>query len=283
MAMYKRPAKDARLATLSAQAERLTRGGSAAEVAVLRDLVETELAATAKVDQLVAAAAAAAGAPAFQQALAWVWPVKGVVSQGFGPTPQNCETSDRSGASSEAGAGAGRDTSNKLKRAEELNAARADHVKIVTEDEFCRMAGVPTADALKRQYHAMRDLLGRYRWLREDQLRYFVKCGVIRPVLRTNADMFFAFPDLAAIRQANEDLAEGLSFRRIVRTLLAARQGQLAFDFRLDAAPAKILTLRRRHERQQLDDRPIGQPDQRPAGHLLVATSDAYGRGRAAL
>src|SRR5207253_282793 len=36
-------AKDARLATLSAQAERLTRGGSAAEVAVLRDLVETEL------------------------------------------------------------------------------------------------------------------------------------------------------------------------------------------------------------------------------------------------
>lgn len=84
-------AKDARLATLAAQAERIARGGPAAEVAVLRDVVDTELLASAKVDQLVAAAAAAAGAPAFQRALAWVWPVKGVVSQGFGPTSLGLE------------------------------------------------------------------------------------------------------------------------------------------------------------------------------------------------
>ena len=55
----------------------------------------------------------------------------------------------------------------------------------------------------------MRDLLARYRSLREDHLRYLVKCGVIRPVLRTNADTFFAFPDLAAIKQANEGLERG--------------------------------------------------------------------------
>ena len=96
-------------------------------------------------------------------------------------------------------------------------------------------------EALKRQYHAMRDLLARYRALREDHLRYLVKCGVIRPVLRTNADTFFAFPDLAAIKQANDGLRQGASFRGVVRALIASRQGQLAFDFRLDAAPAKIL------------------------------------------
>ena len=49
----------------------------------------------------------------------------------------------------------------------------------------------------------MRDLLARYRALREDHLRYLVKCGVIRPVLRTNADTFFAFPDLRG-HQAGE-------------------------------------------------------------------------------
>ena len=79
-------AKDALLAKLSAQAERLAKGGTAAEIGVLRDLVNTELAASAKVDDLVATAAAAAGGPAFQSALAWVWPARGVVSQGFGPS-----------------------------------------------------------------------------------------------------------------------------------------------------------------------------------------------------
>jgi tetratricopeptide (TPR) repeat protein len=135
--------------------------------------------------------------------------------------------------------------SNKLKRADELNAERNTPIQILTEDEFCRLAGVPTPDALRRQYHAMRDLLARYRALREDHLRYLVKCGVLRPVLRTNADTFFAFPDVSVIKQANEGLEQGLSFHSVVRTMLASRQGQLEFDFRIDAAPAKILELRR--------------------------------------
>jgi tetratricopeptide (TPR) repeat protein len=90
----------------------------------------------------------------------------------------------------------------------------------------------------------MRDLLVRYRALREDHLRYLVKCGVLRPVLRTNADTYFAFPDVAAIKQANDGLSRGASLRSVVRALIAMRQGQLEFDFRLDAAPAKILSLR---------------------------------------
>jgi len=101
-------------------------------------------------------------------------------AEGFRPTPE-------------------RDKSNKLKRAEELNAqpgAGPRPIRILSEEDFCRLAGVATPDTLKRQYHAMRDVMARYRALREDHLRYLVKCGVLRPVLRTNADTFFAFPDL---------------------------------------------------------------------------------------
>ena len=165
-------------------------------------------------------------------------------AEGFGPTPTaDEEPTDAAPGSSRTL----RETSNKLKRAEELNAqpGAGRPIQILTEEEFCRLAGVATPDTLKRQYHALRDVLARYRALREDHLRYLVKCGVLRPVLRTNADTFFAFPDLAIIKQANDGFVQGLTFRSVVRTLIAARQGQLEFDFRLDAAPAKIITLRR--------------------------------------
>jgi len=140
-----------------------------------------------------------------------------------------------------------REKSHKLKRAEELNAQQGSGrpIQILTEEEFCRLAGVPTPDTLKRQYYSVRDVVARYRALREDRVRYLVKCGVLRPVARTNADTFFAFPDLAVIKQANDGLAQGVAFRHVVRALIAARQGQLELDFRLDAAPAKIITLRR--------------------------------------
>ena len=62
-------------------------------------------------------------------------------------------------------------------------------------------------------------------------------------VLRTNADTFFSFQDLAPIKQANEDMAAGATCRSVLRALLASRQGQLAFDFSLEASPAKIVTL----------------------------------------
>ena len=138
--------------------------------------------------------------------------------------------------------------SNKVKRAEELNAEGLS-IRIVPEDDFCRLVGVPTVQTLRQQYHSTRDLLARYRLLREDHLRYLVKCGVIQPVVRTNADTFFAFGDVAIIKQANDDLAGQASFRAVARNLIASRHGQLAFDFRLDAAPAKILTLQRPADR----------------------------------
>ena len=72
------------------------------------------------------------------------------------------------------------------------------------------------------------------------------KWGVIRSSHRAHGDTFFAFPDIAVIRQADSELAEGASFRAVLRNLLASREGQLTFDFRLEAMPAKVLQLQRR-------------------------------------
>ena len=140
----------------------------------------------------------------------------------------------------------GASTSNKIRRVEELNAQHGLSIQVLDEEQFCRLVGEPTPSELTGQYYATRDLLARYRTLREDHLRYLVKYGIIKPVLRTNADTFFAFQDLAAIKQANQEMSDGASFRSVLRTLLSSRQGQLTFDFRLDAAPAKIVALQPR-------------------------------------
>jgi tetratricopeptide (TPR) repeat protein len=90
-----------------------------------------------------------------------------------------------------------------------------------------------------------RQLLERYTHLREDHLRYMQKWGLIRPSHRAHGEPFYAFPDLTVIRQADTELAEGASFRHVLRSLLSSRQGQLTFDFRIEAQPAKVLQLKR--------------------------------------
>jgi tetratricopeptide (TPR) repeat protein len=167
-----------------------------------------------------------------------------VGAEGFGS-----ESAGPGESAPDAAASRAREKSNKLRRAEEINAEGA-RIAILSEDEFCRLANMPAPEALRRQYHALRDLLARYRQLREDHVRYLVKCGVIRPVLRTNADTFFAFPDLGAIKQANDGLLGGASFRSVVRGLLASHRGQLSLDFRLDAAPARVIALPREARRE---------------------------------
>jgi hypothetical protein len=52
------------------------------------------------------------------------------------------------------------------------------------------------------------------------------------------------FSDLVVIKRANDDLARRL-VPSVVRSRTASRAGQRAFDFRIEAAPAKIITLRR--------------------------------------
>jgi tetratricopeptide (TPR) repeat protein len=140
---------------------------------------------------------------------------------------------------------ASRDRNQKLQRAAELNADSPARIRVLSEAEFCTLAGIPSLDDLKRHHQATRDLLARYRLLREDHLRYLTKCGVIRPVLRTSADVFYSFADVAAIKQVNDEMADGASFHAVARALVASTHGQLAFDFRLDVEPARVLTLPR--------------------------------------
>jgi tetratricopeptide (TPR) repeat protein len=161
-----------------------------------------------------------------------------VGAEGFGPLPH--------AASPDA-----RDRSHKLRRAEELNAQQARRIRILSEEDFCRLAGVASVDTLKRQYHSMRDLVVRYAAVREHHIRYLVKCGVLRPALRTNTDILFEFPELATIRQLDEALQQGMTFRTFAHTAMAARQGQLELDFRLDASPARIISLAERPRKQR--------------------------------
>ena len=72
------------------------------------------------------------------------------------------------------------------------------------------------------------------------------KWGLIRPEPGSDGETYYAFPDVAVIRQADEALGEGASFRAVLRNLISSRAGQLVFDFRIEAQPAKILQLKRR-------------------------------------
>src|SRR5512145_2432872 len=70
------------------------------------------------------------------------------------------------------------------------------------------------------------------------------KWGLIQPAQRSG-EVSYSFSDVTVIRQADAELAGGASFRAAMRNLLASRVGQLAFDFRLEAEPAKVLQLKR--------------------------------------
>ena len=137
----------------------------------------------------------------------------------------------------------------KLKRAEELNAAEPGRVRILSEDEFCRLCGLRTSAALRERYYSLRRLRDLYPLVHEPRLRALHTCGLIRTAERTNADAYYALADVGVIKQINDELRQGRSFRAAVRERLAARAGQLALDFsaaRGDARPAKVVALRRR-------------------------------------
>jgi tetratricopeptide (TPR) repeat protein len=91
-----------------------------------------------------------------------------------------------------------------------------------------------------------RQVLERYKHVRDDHLRYMQKWGLIRPEHGAHGETTYTFNDVALIRDADGQLADGASFRAVLRQLLASRSGQLAFDFRLEATPAKVLQLKRR-------------------------------------
>ena len=142
--------------------------------------------------------------------------------------------------------------SQKQRKAEDLG------VRVISENDFCRMAGIQPPEDLKQQYYGQRDLLSMYGHpnapgggggLREDHLRYLQKWGLIRPVMRTHTETYYSFSDLLLIRQVSAELASA-PFRAILRSLQAERSGQLTFDFRIDAEPARIIKLKRPKPRE---------------------------------
>ena len=134
--------------------------------------------------------------------------------------------------------------SQKLRRAAQLNADQPRKVRIISEDEFCRSIGLPSVAELREKHHAQRDILAMYPSLREDHLRYLEKWGFIRPAFKNNAETFYDFRSLTLMRQVHNEQQRGVSFRAVLRELQASRSGQLTFDFRIDADPARIITLK---------------------------------------
>lgn len=142
-----------------------------------------------------------------------------------------------------AEAGPNAEKSQKQRKADDLG------VRVISENDFCRMAGIQPPEDLKQQYYGQRDLLSMYPGLREDHLRYLQKWGLIRPVMRTHTETYYPFSDLLLIRQVSTELGSA-PFRTILRSLQAERSGQLTFDFRIDAEPARIIKLKRPKPRE---------------------------------
>jgi tetratricopeptide (TPR) repeat protein len=152
-------------------------------------------------------------------------------------------------AAGEEGKGSAGETSKKLRRTEEINAKTPGRIQVLDEDAFCRLAGVPSGADLRQQYYGVRDIRAMYPALREDHLRLMEKWGVITAAARTRTDRYYEFSDLLALKQAAAQLEQGTPMRTIMRGLLAARSGQLAFDFRGvtgGAEQARVIAMERR-------------------------------------
>jgi tetratricopeptide (TPR) repeat protein len=144
----------------------------------------------------------------------------------------------------------------KTRRAELINEKEPGRIRVISEDELCQLAGIPSPPTLRHQWYALHDILAMYPRLREDHLHYLQKWNLIRPALRTQVETYFAFPDLAVIRQCNAELERGTPFRAALRALQGSRGGQMTFDFSLEAEPAKVIGLRRPAPPPVLDARP---------------------------
>lgn len=140
----------------------------------------------------------------------------------------------------------------KLRRVAQINTEQRGKVTVISEDEFCVSVGMPSIGELREKHFTQRDILAMYPALREDHLRYLAKWGFIRPAQVKAANTLYDFSALTLIRQVHNEVQNGASFRAVLRDLQASRSGQLTFDFRIDAQPARIITLKPRAVAQPL-------------------------------
>ena len=129
------------------------------------------------------------------------------------------------------------------------------------------------------KHYTQKDILAMYPALRADHLRYLEKCALIKPVHVSGNERFFSFGDLTALRQIAGELQQGTAFRAVVRSLQSSRTGQLTFDFRLDAQPARIIELKSRTT-PPLGTQPAGTQGTIPLGtpgNLGTVGTGAFG------
>ena len=145
-----------------------------------------------------------------------------------------------------------------LLKAAETNLQTPGKVRVLPEDEFCRLAGLTPVEMLGR-YHSVRQIRELYPRVREDHLRYLEKWNLVRSVVRTKNGRYYEFQDLRVIRQVSERLAGGVSFRAALRALVAARDGQLTLDFSQrmgEANPVKVVALTPRSDCENVASEP---------------------------
>jgi BRCA1 C Terminus (BRCT) domain len=88
----------------------------------------------------------------------------------------------------------------RLRRAEQANAKTPDQIRIISETEFCRLAGIASDNSLRRQFYGVRDIRSLYPRVTDNHLRYLEKWGLIRRAATTRTERFYTFSDLATIK-----------------------------------------------------------------------------------
>jgi tetratricopeptide (TPR) repeat protein len=111
-------------------------------------------------------------------------------------------------------------------------------------------------DALRRQFYGARDIRSLYPRVTENHLRYLEKWGLIREAARSTTERFYSFTDLSTIKQRAAELDRDVPLKKVLRSLLAERQGQLQLDFHASvSAPAKVVSLQGRPARRMPPER----------------------------
>lgn len=98
--------------------------------------------------------------------------------------------------------------SQKLRRVAQSDADSPGRIRVLSQDEFCCLAGQPAVAERRTQHY------GR---------------GLIQPAFKNNTDIFFGFPDLTTMSQMAGELQQGAAFRaalpRHCRWTRSRRQG----------------------------------------------------------
>jgi tetratricopeptide (TPR) repeat protein len=134
--------------------------------------------------------------------------------------------------------------SNKLKRAEEINAS-GGQIRIISESEFLEMAGLESRITLEEKYYSLERVQNIFPKIRPDLVKYFARWGLFKPAVKTNAHQYYQFKDLLIFRQINELLSQDLPLRKIAARLAETRSPspQIPISFEEFKPRGQILSL----------------------------------------